>query len=132
VGADQLELIVRRDAGVDEEVGDYGNDCSTEIHQERRQPGERLKNHYVTPNLRLGDQICTDHSSGRGKGGFNPKQNPRAMRGVQVGGVNVLGVLHEAISVRSVDWGEASMWRLLLRRCSRRNASNQAERQPEE
>ena len=45
VGADQLELVMRRDAGIDEEVGDHGDNCRAEIDQERRQPGERLQDH---------------------------------------------------------------------------------------
>ena len=45
VGADQLELVVRGDAGIDEEVGDHGDDRRAEIDQERRQPGEGLKDH---------------------------------------------------------------------------------------
>ena len=40
VVADQLEFVVRRDAGVDEEVGDDGNDGRAEIEQERRQSGQ--------------------------------------------------------------------------------------------
>ncbi len=42
VVADQLEFIVRRDAGIDEEVDDDGDQCRAEIDQERRQPGEGL------------------------------------------------------------------------------------------
>jgi hypothetical protein len=38
--ADQLEFIVRGDAGIDEEVGDDGNDRRAEIDQERRQSGQ--------------------------------------------------------------------------------------------
>ena len=40
VVADQLEFIVRGDAGIDEQVGDDRNDRGTELHQERRQPGQ--------------------------------------------------------------------------------------------
>ena len=40
VVADQLEFVVRRDAGVNEEVGDDGNDGRAEIQQKRRQSGQ--------------------------------------------------------------------------------------------
>ena len=40
VVADQLEFIVRRDAGIDKEVGDDGKNSGAEIDQKRRQPGQ--------------------------------------------------------------------------------------------
>ena len=36
VVADQLEFIVRGDAGIDEEVGDDGDNAGTEVDQEGR------------------------------------------------------------------------------------------------
>ena len=40
VVADQLEFVVRRDAGVDEEVGDDDDNGRTEVDQECRQSGQ--------------------------------------------------------------------------------------------
>jgi len=47
VVADQLELVMRRDARIDEEVDHDRKDRGAEIDQERRQPGERLQDHLV-------------------------------------------------------------------------------------
>src|SRR5262249_40026032 len=49
VVTDQLELVVRRDARVDEEIGQHRDNSGAEIHQERRQPGERLQDQWRAP-----------------------------------------------------------------------------------
>ena len=45
--ADQIKLVVRRDARVDEEIGHHRDNSSAEINQKCRQSGEGLKNHLL-------------------------------------------------------------------------------------
>ena len=49
--ADQLELVVRRNAGIDEEIGEHGHDRRAEIHQKGRQPGKGLQHHHVDTQI---------------------------------------------------------------------------------
>jgi hypothetical protein len=46
---DQLEFIVRCDAGIDEQKGNHGNKRRAKIDQKRRQSGEGLKDHLDAP-----------------------------------------------------------------------------------
>jgi class 3 adenylate cyclase len=70
-----LEFIVRRDAGVDEQIGDDGNDCRAEIHEEGRQSGKRLKDHFSVAES-LAVRLHDPSVGARDKRVPSPNKNP--------------------------------------------------------
>ena len=75
VVADQLKFIVRRDAGVDEQVCHDRHDCGAEIDQESRQAGERLQDHVRPIDRNLNRIICYLRPLRFGIGFAMPRRN---------------------------------------------------------
>jgi hypothetical protein len=78
--ADELELIVRGDAGIDQEIRHDRDDRGAKIDQKGRQPGKRLEDHGERSRLVWGELGTIGWSAHRQRPFVPQKQKPRHLR----------------------------------------------------